>query len=230
MGNKHTNTQKTASTSSAGEGETKSATTTALRNPTSESVGLQVLTKEGTYFDRTKQPLIDYNKGSDIGPSLMSYGDRYSKQFDFSYLNPANNTYEVLRVQSYLASGGFAHVFMAKQVLADGGLGRSFAVKLMYKRGDTELDRLDKREVGQGLSRLHTPKKKKKKNKTNLFHRCSLFLLFALPLLLAPPPDARFFLGIGCTTPQCHYCRRLVVPFENTLLHARRGPPRLRHP
>ena len=39
-------------------------------------------------------------------------------------LNPANNTYEVLRVQSYLASGGFAHVFMAKQVLADGGLGR----------------------------------------------------------------------------------------------------------
>ena len=161
MGNKHTNTQKTASTSSSGEGETKSATTTALRNPTSESVGLQVLTKEGTYFDRTKQPLIDYNKGSDIGPSLMSYGDRYSKQFDFSYLNPANNTYEVLRVQSYLASGGFAHVFMAKQVLADGGLGRSFAVKLMYKRGDTELDRLDKREVRQGLSRLHTPNKKK---------------------------------------------------------------------
>ena len=143
------NRQGKQKASSGGEEKTTTTTTNdAIRSvTTSEDVGLPLLLKEGPFFEKTTKNLHGFSKGSDIGPSLDSYGSTYENQFAFSYLNPATSKYEVLRVESYLASGGFAHVFMAKQVLADGGLGMSFAVKLMYKAGDTELDRLDKREV-----------------------------------------------------------------------------------
>lgn len=124
----------------------------AIAPPTVEDVGLTLLTKDGPYFSKVNKNLHGYTKGSDIAPPLTSYGSTYQKQFDFSYLNPSNSTYEVLRVEKYLASGGYAHVFMAKQVLQDGvSLGSSFAVKFMYKRGDTELMRLEQREM-QGSS------------------------------------------------------------------------------
>jgi hypothetical protein len=161
MGNSQGNKAKAKTSSSAATtGETKEVTATTstanvsatVANPTSSEVGLQVLTKDGPFFERTDKLLKGFTKGSDIGPSLQNYGDLFKHQFMFSFYNTTNKTYEVLLVQGYLASGGFAHVFMAKQVLApdeDGtsGLGRSFAVKLMYKKGDTELERLDKREV-----------------------------------------------------------------------------------
>ena len=84
----------------------------AIAPPTVEDVGLTLLTKDGPYFSKVNKNLHGYTKGSDIAPPLTSYGSTYQKQFDFSYLNPSNSTYEVLRVEKYLASGGYAHVFM----------------------------------------------------------------------------------------------------------------------
>ena len=153
MGNHHgksTSGGGAAATTSTSSGESKTsgvAHATAVLPPTAEDAGLPLLIKEGPYFERLSKRLDDYNKGSDIAPHLNTYGDTYRNQFDFSFANPANGSYEVLRVQRYLASGGYAHVFMAKQVLADGGLGASVAIKFMYKRGDTELMRLEQREV-----------------------------------------------------------------------------------
>ena len=146
MGNHHGKSK-----TSSGETKTNQAAYGAVAPPTVADVGLDLLIKEGPFFERLNKNLHSFAKGSDIAPSLTTYGATYQKQFDFSYLNPGTKIYEVLRVEKYLASGGYAHVFMAKQVLADGGLGQSFAIKFMYKKGDTELDRLEQREM-QGSS------------------------------------------------------------------------------
>ena len=163
MGNHHgksTSGGGAAATTSSSSGESKTsgvAHAAAVLPPTAEDAGLPLLIKEGPYFERLSKRLDDYNKGSDIAPHLNTYGDTYRNQFDFSFANPANGSYEVLRVQRYLASGGYAHVFMAKQVLADGGLGASVAIKFMYKRGDTELVRLEQREVSCAVNSFLFP-------------------------------------------------------------------------
>lgn len=192
MGNHHgksTSGGGAAATTSTSSGESKTsgvAHATAVLPPTAEDAGLPLLIKEGPYFERLSKRLDDYNKGSDIAPHLNTYGDTYRNQFDFSFANPANGSYEVLRVQRYLASGGYAHVFMAKQVLADGGLGASVAIKFMYKRGDTELMRLEQREVSCAANSFLPPPPLSPLSVSLTFSvfACLLFIVFVFVLFV----------------------------------------------
>ena len=80
---------------------------------------------------------------------LTKCTDKFQTQFEFSFnttikLPNGNvvNENRVLRVEGYLGSGGFCHVFRARQVLTDGTLGEYIrAVKFMRIPGDTEIQK-----------------------------------------------------------------------------------------
>ena len=93
----------------------------------------------------------NFFKDNPLGPpNVRDHGNAFRWQFEMSVECMVTGSMHVYRVVQYLASGGFAHVFLAKQVLSDQArsLGNAVAVKFFFRAGDQEIRRLDERSQG----------------------------------------------------------------------------------
>ena len=149
MGNEHGKAAGGSSKSSSGESKSAAAGVSESKTPNVSLVQgsanqYQPKIVESDYFNRTNLKMKNFSTRSDgFAPALTM---DFSKQFEFAVSSSDDGECTAIRVERYIASGGFAHVFLCRKVLND-GLGEVFAVKFMYKRGDKELSKLAKRSV-----------------------------------------------------------------------------------
>ena len=108
-----------------------SPTLTPINNPTTQSVGLQPEIKTQPFFQQLDTKML----GTQIPHNFQN-------QFLFTYHNASTHQNILLKCNTYLDKGGFGYVFVASEVLINNQEGNVFVVKIPFKSGDKELERL----------------------------------------------------------------------------------------